>query len=80
MLSSIARFALPVEAHPSLPGFPEIPTIQGSRPFNDLYKYCQWFYELEDTYPSDFKFGYWTDFLAVSPEMELSEHFLKKFF
>lgn len=40
------------------------------RPFENVsaLDYCRWFFELEEKYPSkDYKYGYWSDFLAVAP-------------
>jgi len=65
-------YALSVEAHPKAPAYKNIPRIQSSRPFDDLFKHCQWYYEVEDQYPDPkYKMGYWTDFLALAPNVEL---------
>lgn len=67
-------YVLPAEAHPRAPAYRELPQLQKSRPLDDLFKYCQWYYELEEKYPSDeYKMGYWTDFLALAPGVELPE-------
>jgi FkbM family methyltransferase len=67
-------FALPVEAHPKAPIFKMMGQIQKTRPFDEVNKYCQWFYELEDKYPSEeYRMGYWTDFLAISSYAELPQ-------
>ena len=67
-------YALPAEAHPKSPIFRELGQLQRQRPYGDVNKYCQWYYELEDQYPSDeYKMGYWTDLLAISSQTELPQ-------
>ncbi|KAG7352227.1 FkbM family methyltransferase [Nitzschia inconspicua] len=67
-------YVLPAEAHPKAPAFRDVPRLQKERPMDNLMKYCQWYYELEDRYPSDeYKMGYWTDILALAPGVELPE-------
>lgn len=55
------------------------------RPFDgsSTKEYCRWFFELEEKYPSpagleEYKFGYWSDFLAVAPGKILPSAMKKK--
>ncbi|KAL3924215.1 MAG: hypothetical protein SGILL_001178 [Bacillariaceae sp.] len=67
-------YVLPVESHPKAPIFRNLAKMQKTRPLDDVHKYCQWFYDLEDKHPSEeYKMGYWTDFLAVSADGELPQ-------
>lgn len=60
-------YALPVSAHPKAPkGWQK---GISSRPYDNLQENCQWYYQMEKSYPStSYKMGYWSDFLAVAPE------------
>jgi len=43
--------------------------------FSDLMEHCKFFYKIEEIAPSDdYKMGYWTDFLAVSPEARFPQN------
>lgn len=67
-------YVLPAQAHPKAPAHGDMQRLQKERPLDDLQKYCQWYYELEDRFPSDeYKMGYWTDILALAPGMELPQ-------
>eukprot|EP00586_Coscinodiscus_wailesii_P017364 CAMPEP_0172492868 /NCGR_PEP_ID=MMETSP1066-20121228/24126_1 /TAXON_ID=671091 /ORGANISM="Coscinodiscus wailesii, Strain CCMP2513" /LENGTH=296 /DNA_ID=CAMNT_0013262715 /DNA_START=120 /DNA_END=1010 /DNA_ORIENTATION=- len=65
-------YAMHVTSHPSGPrdgrrasqgkGFRE-------RPLHNLKDNCDWYYDVEENFPSeDYFMGYWSDFLAVSPD------------
>ncbi len=47
-----------------------------------MNEYCEWFFNLEEKYPSKagegevqskYKFGYWSDFLAIAPGVNLPD-------
>lgn len=49
-----------------------------------MNEYCEWFFNLEEKYPSPskagegevqskYKFGYWSDFLAIAPGVNLPD-------
>jgi len=72
-------YALKVESHPKAPltGH-SLHAEAETRPYvvQSTKEYCKWFFELEKKYPSkageeEYKFGYWSDFLAVAPGVEL---------
>lgn len=80
MLQNIAQagytlYQLKMEWHPKEP-------IQGAdegtkamlleRPFDNIRKNCNWFYEFEEKVPIE-SIGYWSDVLAVSPKSRLPE-------
>jgi FkbM family methyltransferase len=77
--SGYTLYALSVESHPRAPLTRQ--TLQAAaktRPYKvqSTKEYCQWFFELENKYPSkvgeeEYKFGYWSDFLAVAPGVDL---------
>mmetsp|Transcript_16888 Transcript_16888/g.31986 ORF Transcript_16888/g.31986 Transcript_16888/m.31986 type:complete len:390 (-) Transcript_16888:133-1302(-) len=49
-------------------------TIKNKIPYHDLREFCMWFYKVEEMFPSpDYKMGYWTDVLAVSPNARLAK-------
>jgi FkbM family methyltransferase len=65
-------YALAVAAHPRAPvGWKvEIPR----RPIDKIQNHCQWYHQVEQLHPSaDYKMGYWSDILAVSPQAPLDE-------
>ena len=44
------------------------------RPYDNFETNCNWYYELEKRFPdSDYKMGYWSDVLAVSPDVIISD-------
>ncbi|KAL7552233.1 hypothetical protein ACHAWF_015465 [Thalassiosira exigua] len=47
--------------------------VAKDRPLGDLAENCMWYYKLErELFPQDdYAFGFWSDFLAVSPEVRL---------
>lgn len=61
-------YALPVEAHPKAPRESrQARKNLNDRPLDDLKKNCEWYYDLEERFPSDvYKMGYWSDILAVA--------------
>jgi len=72
-------YALKVESHPKAPltGL-SLHAEAKTRPYvvQSTKEYCKWFFEVEKKYPSkvgeeEYKFGYWSDFLAVAPGVEL---------
>merc|ERR1711935_153339 len=68
--SGYTLYALSVESHSGAPGHGATQDEGLLRPFENVSSldYCRWFFELEQKYPSeDYKFGYWSDFLAVAP-------------
>jgi hypothetical protein len=59
-------YALPVLAHPKAPTGHK--TVIQSRPLHDFKANCQWYFDLEQQFPSqEYKMGYWSDVLAVAP-------------
>jgi len=73
-------YALGVESHPKAPLTGRALEEESKlRPFiGGTEAYCRWFFELEGKYPSpkgqeEYKFGYWSDFLAVAPGKSLPE-------
>lgn len=74
-------YALKVESHPKAPLTGQTLKDEArTRPFTvqSTKKYCEWFFNLEDRYPSkageeQYKFGYWSDFLAVAPGVNLPD-------
>ena len=68
-------YALKVESHPKAPlRSQSIQAEAKSRPYNvkRTEEYCNWFFQLEDKYfDEEYKFGYWSDFLAVAPGVDL---------
>ena len=65
-------YQLPASAHPAAPK--EWKSAASSMPLNDLAKNCQWYYDLEERFPSEnYKMGYWSDVLAVAPEAKLAQ-------
>jgi len=65
-------YALSVIAHPKAPqGYKR---VVNDRPVDDLRENCQWYFDLEKKFPSDeYKMGYWSDVLAVAPNMSLNQ-------
>ena len=44
------------------------------RPFDSFEANCNWYYEFEKRFPNaNYKMGYWSDILAVSPDAKLSD-------
>ncbi len=68
-------YALKVESHPKAPlRSQSLQAEAKSRPYNvkRTEEYCNWFFQLEDKYfDEEYKFGYWSDFLAVAPGVDL---------
>ena len=70
-------YAMPNVSHPS----EDVPKeakhwLNDSRinniPYHDVEAHCKWFYEVERKFPSSkYKYGYWTDILAVAPDARL---------
>jgi hypothetical protein len=49
--------------------------IECIRPTDDAKKFCMWFYDIEKMFPHDeYKMGYWSDIVAVSPSAEIPEY------
>jgi hypothetical protein len=75
--SGYILFAMPITHHPNAPkaGKEYVRPKYGYRVnFDDFKEHCEFFYKVEEKYPSeDYKMGYWTDILAVSPEARLPE-------
>lgn len=66
-------YALPVQSHPRAPAYSKLRQIQASRPMDDFLSNCRWYYDLETKYHStEYKMGYWSDILAVSPNVDFS--------
>lgn len=64
-------YALPLQSHPKAPPFTSLKDIQSTMPLADFDSNCQWYYDLEVKYPStEYKMGYWTDILAVAPDVD----------
>jgi FkbM family methyltransferase len=68
-------YQLPFTAHPAAPK--EWKHAAKNRdlnePLDDFAKNCQWYYDLEQRFPSEeYKMGYWSDVLAVAPNVHLS--------
>jgi len=69
-------YPLRVAAHPSRPNEArKYIKAQEGRPYDDFKSFCMWYYKIEELAPSeDYRMGYWTDILAISPEVtELDE-------
>lgn len=83
LASGYTLYALGLESHPKAPlTGTQLKAEARTRPFTvktTTREYCSWFFELEKKYPSkataeeEYKFGYWTDFLAVAPGMALPD-------
>jgi hypothetical protein len=75
--SGYILFAMPIVGHPKAPKAAKnyVKRDRGGRiNFDDLKEHCEFFYEVEEKNPSeDYKMGYWTDILAVSPAARLPE-------
>jgi FkbM family methyltransferase len=67
-------YATTVVAHPKAPkGSTRKSDTTPSRPLHDLRENCLWYYQNEQTWPSEeYKMGYWSDILAVAPGMKLT--------
>eukprot|EP00574_Skeletonema_japonicum_P014105 CAMPEP_0201726376 /NCGR_PEP_ID=MMETSP0593-20130828/9412_1 /ASSEMBLY_ACC=CAM_ASM_000672 /TAXON_ID=267983 /ORGANISM="Skeletonema japonicum, Strain CCMP2506" /LENGTH=416 /DNA_ID=CAMNT_0048217851 /DNA_START=32 /DNA_END=1283 /DNA_ORIENTATION=- len=73
-------YALKVESHPKALKLQSLNAEARTRPFTvgSTKEYCEWFFNLEEKYPSktgeeQYKFGYWSDFLAVAPGVKLPD-------
>lgn len=62
-------YALSASSHPAAPASAKraLQTTDFPQKFDD---YCQWFYELENKHPADYKMGYWADIVAVAPTVK----------
>jgi hypothetical protein len=76
-------YALPPSTHPRAPtnakqylqlknyhwSSPQLPVISNTTTTTShLRSFCQWFYHVEELYPSsEYKMGYWADLLVVAP-------------
>jgi FkbM family methyltransferase len=66
-------YALTTSCHPAAPDAAKKYIGKNVPPLTDLREYCQYFYQLERLFPSEnYKMGYWSDILAVSPEFQLA--------
>lgn len=68
-------YALSVEAHPEAGKAREkMNDIDNGRPLDSFEANCNWYYEFEKRFPNaNYKMGYWSDILAVSPDAKLSD-------
>lgn len=49
--------------------------IECIRPTGDPKQFCMWFYDIEKMFPhEDYKIGYWSDIIAISPYAEIPEY------
>mmetsp|Transcript_20819 Transcript_20819/g.34330 ORF Transcript_20819/g.34330 Transcript_20819/m.34330 type:complete len:385 (+) Transcript_20819:104-1258(+) len=68
-------YALKVESHPKAPlRSQSLQAEAKTRPYTVEHttEYCNWFFQLEEKYSDEqYKFGYWSDFLAVAPGVDL---------
>jgi Methyltransferase FkbM domain len=65
-------YALPNTAHPQAPKEARSALKHEHAPFNDARDNCEYYYQLEQRFPSDeYKMGYWSDILAVAPKASL---------
>jgi FkbM family methyltransferase len=65
-------YSLLPSSHPASPAAAKQAMIDEAMPVHDIDAHCQWFYELEERFPSDtYKMGYWADILAVAPGIQL---------
>lgn len=79
IVAGYTLYALKVESHPKAPLTGQSLKAEArTRPFTDMStkEYCEWFFNLEKKYPSkageeEYKFGYWSVFLAVAPGVKL---------
>lgn len=60
-------YALPNTSHPRAPWKAKQALKNELPPMNNVRDNCEWYYQLEERFPSDYKMGYWSDILAVSP-------------
>jgi len=73
-------YALGIESHPKAPlyGGADLKREGAKRPLDKgTEAYCRWFFDIERQYPSkegeEYKFGYWSDFVAVAPGVTLPD-------
>ena len=67
-------YALPGTSHPHAPREARA-ALKGERqPLNTARENCEYYYQLEERFPSDYKMGYWSDILAVAPKATLVDN------
>jgi FkbM family methyltransferase len=65
-------YALPASCHPMAPTAAKEALTTLTMPLDSVTAHCQWFYDVARRYPSEtYKMGYWSDVLAVAPNLEL---------
>ena len=73
--SGYSLYAMPILSHPDAPkeGKEYLKSDRGRMiNYKNFMEHCKFFYEVEDKNPSeDYKMGYWSDILAVSPHARL---------
>ncbi len=75
IMAGYTLYALNVESHPKAPlRSQSLQDEARTRPYTvqNTKEYCNWFFQLEKKYANEeYKFGYWSDFLAVAPGVDL---------
>lgn len=76
LMAGYTLYALKVEAHPKAPLRSQSlqDEARKTRPYTvqNTKEYCNWFFQLEKKYANEeYKFGYWSDFLAAAPGVDL---------
>lgn len=64
-------YALPDTSHPQAPRAARNALKNERAPTKNARDNCEYYYELEARFPSDYKMGYWSDMLAVAPRATL---------